>query len=121
KNFEYTDIEGRNKQNYFNPGTPFGGNPYWILNRNLSEALTERMIALTSLRYELSDAVQIMIRGSYDGSNQGTEGKAYNDNYASAPDGAYSIGKNRSMEFNADFLGSFNKAISTDWNVNFNI
>jgi len=117
RNFEYTDAQDRNRQNYFNPGSAIGGNPYWILNRTPNETTRDRIIALTSLSYQFSDAFRLMVRGSYDGASGGMEEKLYNDNYASAPDGQYNVESNRESEFNSDFLASFNKEIATDWNL----
>ncbi|WP_353186113.1 SusC/RagA family TonB-linked outer membrane protein [Parapedobacter lycopersici] len=121
RDFEYTDAEGLNKQNYFNPGSAIGGNPYWILNRTPNDTERERIIALTSLSYQFSDHLKLMVRGSYDGANGGREEKLYNDNYASAPDGQYNVESNRESEFNADFLASFNKQFATDWNVDLSV
>lgn len=117
RDFEYTDAEDRNKQNYFNPGSAIGGNPYWILNRTPNETARDRIIALTSLTYQFSDDFNLMVRGSYDGANGGMEEKLYNDNYASAPDGQYNVERNRESEFNSDFLASFTKQVATDWNL----
>ena len=33
--FEYTNASGLLRQNYFNPGSNGGANPYWTINRNL--------------------------------------------------------------------------------------
>lgn len=120
REYEYTNSEGLNKQNYFNPGSPLGSNPYWTLNRTLNERERERVIALTSVTYDMSDEFKLMLRGSYDGANGGSEDKLYNDNYGSAPDGQYVVGKSHSSELNTDFLLSYTKPIN-DWDINANI
>src|SRR5690606_15854857 len=59
--FEYTDELGHLRQNYFNPGSAIGGNPYWILNRTPNLHGRERVIAMTSLSYAISDAFKFMV------------------------------------------------------------
>lgn len=119
--FEYTDSDGYVKQNFFNPGSPIGANPYWILNRVPNEISTNRIIALTSLSYQFSDAFKLMVRGSYDGINEDSDERVYNDNYGGFRFGQYNVEKGNSSEFNADFLASFNKNFATDWNIDFSV
>lgn len=121
RDFEYTDSDGYVMQNYFTPGSAIGANPYWILNRVPNEAALDRIIALTSLSYQFSDAFRLMVRGSYDGTYGGTEERVYNDNYGGFRDGQYNVGKSSSSEFNSDFLASFNKGFASEWNIDVSV
>lgn len=119
--FEYTDAEGLNRQNYFNPGSAIGGNPYWILHRTLNEVTRQRIISMASLTYDFTDELSLMLRGAYDGSNGGNEDRLYNDNYADAPYGMFEVGKSEGMEFNADFLLTYNKILTQNLDVQANL
>lgn len=120
REFEYLTPEGDSRQNYFNPGSAIGANPYWIMNRTQRERDEERVIALTSLNYSLSDQLNFMVRASYDGSSGGFEERLHNDNYASAPLGRYAVGESNASVFNSEFLISYTEDLSTDWRVNGN-
>lgn len=121
RDFEYIDSEGYAMQNYFTPGSAIGANPYWILNRVPNEDALDRIIALTSLSYQFSDAFRLMVRGSYDATYGDTEERVYNDNYGGFRDGQYNVGKSNSSEFNTDFLASFNKEFASDWNIDVSV
>jgi TonB-linked SusC/RagA family outer membrane protein len=118
--FEYTNTDNLVKQNYFNPGSANGGNPYWIFQRAPNETTRRRVISMASLTYKFSKALSVMARASFDGSNGGTENKFYNDNYASAPDGMYTLSRLTNSEFNGDFLLTYSKDVNKDWNFNLN-
>jgi len=120
EDFEYTDANHFVKQNYFNPGSANGGNPYWIFKRAPNKTTRNRVIAMASLTYDFTHDLKLMVRTSYDGVNGGAENKFYNDNYASAPDGLYSVGRSTNSEFNGDFLLTYTKKVGKDWNFDVN-
>ena len=93
KQFEYLGANGVLRQNFWNSTTTTGANPFWTLNRNPNLNLVERVIAMTSLTYNFSDALKLIVRGSYDGASGTTEEKLYNDTYVRAPDGRYTLNK----------------------------
>ena len=117
KHFEFIDTLGRIRQNYWYPTTTTGANPFWTLNRNPNKNLLERVIALTSFTYSLSDALKFMVRGSYDGASGTLEEKLYNDTYVRAPDGRYTIGKSNAYLLNGDFLASYKKNIAKELTI----
>ena len=119
-NFEYIDASGAAKQNYFNPGSNGGANPYWPLNRNLSKDTFDRIIAFTSANYEISEGFTVMARASLDRTFGVSEEKLYNDTYIIAQNGRFSVGQSESMEINTDFLISYEKTLSQDWYFNIN-
>lgn len=114
RHFEFTDSTGKVRQNYWNPTTTTGANPFWTLNRNLNTYNLERVIVMTSLTYSFSDAFKLLARGSYDGINTTMEEKLYNDTYVRAPDGRYTFGKTTAYLLNGDFLFSYKKDFSRE-------
>ncbi|MEX0889996.1 MAG: SusC/RagA family TonB-linked outer membrane protein [Balneolaceae bacterium] len=117
KNFEFQDANGLNKQNFYNPGTTTGSNPYWMIFRNIRETTRERVIALTSLTYDFSESTSLMVRGSYDGeTNRGTQ-KFYNDTYTRADFGRYSVNQGNALEYSGDFLLSHERELTEDFDL----
>ncbi|MEX2573161.1 MAG: hypothetical protein WD317_02650, partial [Balneolaceae bacterium] len=119
-NFEYEDANGLNRQNWYNPGTTTGSNPYWMLYRNIRENTRERVIAMTSLTYDFSESVSFMVRGSYDGENNRGDEKFYHDTFTRADFGRYSVNQGNAQQYNGDFLLSYTRNIAEDWDVNAN-
>lgn len=120
KNYDYVNENGLLIQNYFNPGSATGGNPYWILNRTPNDQLLERVIGLASLTYDFSEAFKLMVRLSVDQDNTSSEEKLYYNNYASAPSGRYTVTKSSDQLLDGDFLFSYKKIIAKNWNVEAN-
>ncbi|AHM63014.1 TonB-dependent receptor plug [Flammeovirgaceae bacterium 311] len=119
-NFDYLNDGGLLRQNFWNPNTDIGANPYWTLNRNLNESKRTRAILMSALHYKLTDDLTIMARGSYDVSNTNGDVKYYNDTYTRAPKGRYDVFENENSLFNGEFLLSYAKDISSNWDFNIN-
>jgi TonB-linked SusC/RagA family outer membrane protein len=121
KPFEYDNIDGRSRQNYFNVGSNGGANPYWTLNRNLNQLLRNRVLAMGSLTYSFTDELRLMARASYDASTDGTETRLYNDTYVTAPFGRYELRKDEGTQFNGDVLLSYARSVGVDWSFDTNL
>ena len=121
RNFEFMNAEGLNLQDYWNPSSTLGANPYWTLYRNLNTNDRERTLVMTSLSYQFTDELSLMVRGAYDGANTGYEQRLYNDTFVRAPSGRFSVSKAHDMEWNGDFLLSYAKELNSDWNISANI
>ncbi len=119
--FEYTDNVGVVYQNYLNPGSNGGANPYWTVNRNLSTDDNDRVIALASLRYQLFEGLTVMGRAAVDRSISHNTEKLYADSYVIANSGRYTVGNSEAMEINTDFLITYERAINNDWYFNVNV
>ncbi len=117
RRFEYTDASGLNRQNYWNPGSNGGANPYWTINRNLNERGVDRIIAFASLQYQLIDDLSIQVRSSFDKLNRQSEDRLFNDSYVIADNGVYNLTRTDAQEWNSDILLSYNKQVNDDWNV----
>jgi TonB-linked SusC/RagA family outer membrane protein len=119
-NFEYIDESGLLRQNYFNPGSNGGANPYWAANRNLKNNTFDRLVAFSSLNYEVTEGLTVLGRVSLDRTFSTGEEILYNDSYIIAQNGRYSVSQAESMEINTDFLITYEKSLSDDWYFNIN-
>jgi TonB-linked SusC/RagA family outer membrane protein len=119
--FEYVNAAGLLRQNYFNPGSNGGANPYWAENRNLRTSALDRMIAFTSLNYQLAEGLSVLARVALDRSFGGSTNREYNDSYIIADNGRFSVGTSEAMEINTDFLISYEKSLNQDWAFNVNL
>ena len=119
--FEFVDSSGNVKQNYWKPNDNGGANPYWTINRNLNEVLTDRVLGYTSLTYQFNYDLSLLVRSSIDNTNFTRESKFYNDSYIIADNGNYQTSNTRSLEWNNDFLLTYDKDLSDDLSLNLNI
>lgn len=118
--YEYFDDSGNRYQHFWNPGSNGGANPYWTLNRNLNQNIRDRVIGMASLTYNFSETLSLLARASYDGLYTNSETRLYNDTYVIAPNGSYSLGKSNFLEWNGDFLLSYEDDVSEDWSLSAN-
>lgn len=119
--FEYVDSSGNVRQNYWKPNDNGGANPYWTINRNINEVLNDRVIGYTSITYDFSDKLSLLVRSAIDSSTRGKESKFYNDSYIIADNGNYTTNNSRSLEWNNDFLLTYNGNISDNVTMNLNL
>lgn len=121
EDFEYTTPTGAIRQNYWNPGSNGGANPYWTINRNLRANTNDRVVAFTSLTYQLAEGLTVLGRAALDRSFVNNWEKLYNDSYIIADNGRFTIGSSENMEINTDFLVTYEKSLSEDWYFNVNV
>ncbi|HEY9488263.1 MAG TPA: SusC/RagA family TonB-linked outer membrane protein, partial [Chryseosolibacter sp.] len=117
---DYVDAEGVIRQNYWNVGSNGGANPYWTVNRNLKEDISDRIIALASLTYQLAPGLSIMGRSAIDRSFGLNDTRLYTDTYIIAQNGRYSQRRSDAMEWNSDFLISYQRTLNDNWSFNIN-
>jgi len=120
KIFEFSDPSGNTLQHYWKPNDNGGANPYWTINRNLSELLKDRVLASASLSYELTPELTAQVRASMDKLVASKETSWYNDSYIIADNGDYFTRNGQGQEFNGDVLLSYKKEINKDWKFNVN-
>lgn len=118
--FEYTDANGRVRQNFWNPGSNGGANPYWVINRNTNQNDVDRVIAFASLRYDIMDGLFVQVRSAYDRINRQFEAKDYADSYIVADNGRYTLTRSEGFELNNDVLVSYSKNITEDLFISVN-
>ncbi len=115
--FEYTTIDGSVRQNYWNPGSTSGKNPYWVVNRMPNFENRQRIIALFSLKIDFTEDLSLTARTSYDGTNNKSELKTYEDSYSPRwTYGYYRVSKNAWDLWNSDLILSYTKNFSKNWN-----
>lgn len=114
KNYSFLDPAGVIKQNYWNPGSTLGLNPYFLLNRQSSDNIRDRGIFMSSLSYNFSKALKLMVRGAYDVINADAENKISYDFYSRALLGSYSVSAGNSTLINGDLLLTYTKKINKD-------
>ena len=116
--FEYIDPStGRLRQNFWNPGSNGGQNPYWIKNRVLANDTRDRVTGFSALTYKATDAISFMARGGIDRYVDKFEGMWYNNTYTIADNGDYQTNWREVSEINLDFLGFYKKQLSTNLNL----
>ena len=116
--FEYVDPStGRLRQNYWNPGSNGGQNPYWIKNRVIAQDNRDRVTAFTSLTYKFTSAFSVMARGGLDKYVDKFEGKWYNNTYTIADNGDYQTNWREVSELNLDLFGMYKKNISDNLTI----
>ena len=120
RNYSFVNAQGVIRQNFWNPGSTYGLNPYFLRNRYHDTETKQRGTAMASLSYEFSKSLKLMVRGAYDVINGGSEIETSYDFYNTALNGGYSVSKSQTSLFNSDFLLSYTKKIHKDWNFNIN-
>lgn len=119
QDFEYVDpVTGSLRQNYWNPGSNGGQNPYWIKNRVIALDNRDRITGFTSLTYKITPALKVMARGGIDRYVDKFEGKWYTNTYTIADNGEYQTSWRQVTEQNYDLFAIYDKKFSESIAVN---
>lgn len=118
--FEYIANDGSTRQNYFDPGNNGGSNPYFAANRNTNEAISDRILAAGTLKYQLTKNFSVLGRAALDRSVTNYEGKNANDTYIIAQEGDFITRNSFDQNVNTDFLLTYKKEINDNWAFNVN-
>lgn len=118
--FEYTDVNGLNRQHFWSPGY-IPSNPYWVVNRNLRNNNNDFLNALTSLKYSFSKNLSLQIRSALTRSFGASTSKIYNESTRNLAIGQFTAGRTDAFEWNSDFLLSYSSRINSQWGMNLNI
>lgn len=117
QDFEFVNpATGQLRQNFWNPGSNGGQNPYWIKNRVTALDKRARVTAFGSMTYKPLDWLSFMGRAGIDQYNDDFEGKWYNNTYTIADNGDYQTLFRKVREINLDFFGFIKKSFG-DFNV----
>jgi TonB-linked SusC/RagA family outer membrane protein len=114
RDFEYFNDSGLRLQHYWNRGTLGGQNVYWVLNRTIREETRDRILAMSSLRYNFTDNLSLMIRAAFDRIIDHWSYKEYYDTFTTADDGNLTLDNMDAMIFNSDFLLNYKKLLGGD-------
>lgn len=112
--FEYKTLSGDMKQNYWYPGSTMGANPYWALYRVPDVNVRQDVLVTSSLKYNILDGLNLMLRGSYDNTNTSSDTRYYNDTYVRAPNGMFAVSKSNSYQLFGDLLLTYDKKFFND-------
>jgi len=116
--YDYVDPStGKLRQNYWNPGSNGGENPYWTKNRIISQDNRDRITSFGSLTYQVTPALSLMGRAGIDKTIDNFEGKWFNDTYTIADFGNYQTQFRDVSETNFDFIGIFKENLLKDLTV----
>ena len=117
KTYKYYDNDGFLVQNYWNPHSNGGENPWWIANMLPYAEARDRVLGMASLKYEITKGLSLQIRSAVDYSADSYQHKLYNDTYTIADRGRYYTNRQTNYELNTDALLNFNKTFG-DISVN---
>ncbi|WP_439583961.1 SusC/RagA family TonB-linked outer membrane protein [Dyadobacter bucti] len=118
KDFEYVDPKtGKTLQNYWNPGSNGGQNPYWIKNRVIALDNRDRIYGFTSLNYKVASWLTVMGRAGYDKYVDKFEGKWYTNTYTIADFGDYQTNWRDNSELNLDLFGLVSKQFGENFKL----
>jgi len=118
KDYQYYDNSGALLQNYWNPHSNGGENPYWLINRIPRADTRDRVLSVNSLKYDIATGLSLMVRTSIDFIYDNSISKRYNDTYTIADRGKYYVSNSNNSEMNNDFLLNYNHNITPDFSLN---
>jgi len=117
QDFEYTDVEGTPRQNYWKPGSSIIGNPYYYMNRDLSYNQNNQLAGLFSIKYDVTDWLDITGRGSIIKSWGSGDNSIYNDAYFSLVGSDYLMSTGNNLQSYFDVLANFHHKLSTNFSL----
>jgi TonB-linked SusC/RagA family outer membrane protein len=120
KTYEYFDNQGFRLQNYWNPHSNGGENPWWMVNRVLAEESRDRVLGMAYLKYEIIDGLTLQIRSAIDYSGDYWTRNSYNDTYTIADRGNFQTRRLMNYELNNDALLNYTKALG-DFSINVSV
>lgn len=124
KYFERYDSElGYNVQSW-SPGD-FGmavQNPYWVAYRNLRPEVKDRYMLYASLKYDITDYLNVTARGRLDNTYTEKEDKRYASTHGTfaRPLGRYNYSNETFRQKYADIMANFSKPFAEDFHANVN-
>lgn len=125
KYFERYDAElGYNVQSW-TPGD-FGmavQNPYWVAYRNLRPEVKDRYMLYASLKYEITDYLNVSARGRLDNTYTEKEDKRYASTHGTfaKPLGRYAYSNETFRQKYADIMANLSKPFAGDFYANVNV
>jgi len=112
ENYQFSDAGGFTRQNYWNPGSNGGQNPYWIKNNVTSIDERNRIMGFAALSYKILPELNFTLRSGIDKYTDDAELKWANNTYVTAEKGNYRLENRDVLEMNNDFLFSYDKKIN---------
>ena len=116
--FEYFNTELNQMDQY---ATSFDENiqqnPYWLINRNPSKDIAQRVFVSANIKYQITDAFSLQSRGSFDKSFFTFDKRQYagTDPVNSGDNGRYILEKTENTQQYIDLIASYNRDFSEDF------
>ena len=91
-------------------------NPYWLINRNRSKDIAQRVLANVSVKYQISDNFSLQSRGSFDKSFFTFDKRMFaGSDLTFVPDtGRYILEKTENTQQYIDLIANYTKELSED-------
>lgn len=128
KNYEvYSTVRNTDVQNWWDnnydssfAGTETQQNPYWLLNRNTSDNVVNRIYTNLSLKFKINDWLSLQARGNIDKSINDINVKSYATTsiVLTANNGAYTYLRAINTQLYGDLLLSADKKLSDNLSLN---
>ncbi|WP_430410438.1 SusC/RagA family TonB-linked outer membrane protein [Kordia sp.] len=92
-------------------------NPYWLINRNPSKDIAQRVLASVSVKYQVNDNFSLQSRGSFDKSFFTFDKRLYaGSDLTFVPDtGRYILEKTENTQQYVDLIANYTKQFSEDF------
>jgi hypothetical protein len=92
-------------------------NPYWLINRNRSKDIAQRVLASVSVKYQITDNFSLQSRGSFDKSFFTFDKRLYaGTDLTFVPDtGRYILEKTENTQQYLDLIANYTKQLSEDF------
>jgi TonB-linked SusC/RagA family outer membrane protein len=115
RDFEYYNDEGLLVQNF---PQSLGYNPFWIINRMPIEDYRNRVLEMSSLKYEILAGLSVQLRTSLDFIYDNSTLKHYTGSYGQDDQGVYYTDHGNNYEMNNDLLLNYTGNISSGFTIN---
>ncbi|MDG3583458.1 MULTISPECIES: SusC/RagA family TonB-linked outer membrane protein [Galbibacter] len=118
--YEYFDAETNMMDQY---ATSFDENiqqnPYWLINRNPTKDIAQRVLANVSVKYQITDDFSLQSRGSLDKSFFTFDKRMYagTDPNVTGTNGRYIYEKTENTQHYIDLIANYSKDLSEDFSV----
>ncbi|WP_108870086.1 carboxypeptidase-like regulatory domain-containing protein [Aquimarina aquimarini] len=120
---EFDPVRNLMAQRWINGTSDIEQNPYWIINRNTSDDLNQKVLASVSLKYKFNPWLSVQARGSYDQNFYKFERKlhATTNETLSANRGRYLYNEVEDNQIYGDIIATINTPLSDSFNLTANI
>ncbi|MBC9932542.1 SusC/RagA family TonB-linked outer membrane protein [Chitinophaga qingshengii] len=95
-------------------------NPYWIINKNNSQAVRNRTLFNASAKYDFNDWLYLQARGNMDRTNDTYDGQFYagTNPVLSGANGRYIMSDLTTTQFYGDLILNLNRNLGTNFKLN---
>ncbi len=120
EHYQFVNDAGQLRQHFYVARSNEAGNPYWTVNNVKQPRVSERMLGLVSLKYQITDDLFILGRSGIDRNSNYEEFLRYVDTYITADGGSYSKTFGYGLEWNSDVLLSYQKDLTENISLGLN-